>query len=148
MSLIKKLKIQNYFTREEIIIILFILSFTFLGIGIKSYKTFISKNQFFDKFENRSLDSILVAVFSEEKVDNIDLGKSKEEKVLQPKSININEAGLEELALLPGIGEKTAQKIIEYRTKFGSFKKIEDIMNVPRIGSRTFENIKEFITIK
>lgn len=46
--------------------------------------------------------------------------------------ININLATQTELESLPGIGESTASKIVEYRTKNGKFKTIEDIMNVSR----------------
>ncbi len=149
MPIFKKVLIQRFFTREEILIILFILFFTLLGIGIKSYKNFTSQTQLVNKFENRSLDSILAAVFTEEKIENFDLEKrSTEKKALRKGSVNINKADVEELSLLPGIGEKTAERIIEYRNRYGSFRKIEEIMNVPRIGSKTFEKIKEYITIK
>ena len=61
--------------------------------------------------------------------------------------ININTAEKNELTELPGIGEVTAQSIIDYRNENGDFKTIEDIMNVVGIGESTFENIKDFITI-
>jgi competence protein ComEA len=61
--------------------------------------------------------------------------------------INLNSATQAELESLPGIGPKTAQKIIEYREKNGPFQKIEDILNVPDIGPKTFEEIKDFITV-
>lgn len=61
--------------------------------------------------------------------------------------ININTASQTELETLPGIGSSTATKIIDYRTKNGSFKKIEDIMNVTGIGEAKFNNIKDYICI-
>lgn len=48
------------------------------------------------------------------------------------QKININKASSEELQNLQGIGESTAEKIIEYRKQNGNFKQIEDIKNVPR----------------
>lgn len=61
--------------------------------------------------------------------------------------ININTASQEELESLPGIGETTAQKIIEYREENGPFARIEDIIDVDGIGSGTFERIKDLITV-
>lgn len=60
--------------------------------------------------------------------------------------ISINSASKEELMTLPGIGEKTALKIIEYR-KVQAFKSIEDIKNVKGIGDKKYEKIKDLIVI-
>jgi len=66
----------------------------------------------------------------------------------QPISlVNINSAMVNELDSLPGIGPITAQAIIDYRDANGPFKKIEDIVDVPRIGQVTFDNIKDLITV-
>lgn len=61
--------------------------------------------------------------------------------------ISINTATLEELITLPGIGEKTALKIIEYRDTYGPFWTIEDLKNVKGIGDKKFEKLKEFISV-
>ena len=61
--------------------------------------------------------------------------------------ININTATIEQVDTLPGIGKTTAQKIIEYRETNGQFAAIEDIMNVAGIGSQTFDDIKNLITV-
>lgn len=61
--------------------------------------------------------------------------------------ININTASAAELEKLPGIGETLAQRIVEYREKYGKFQKIEDIMKVSRIGPKIFEQIKDMITV-
>lgn len=61
--------------------------------------------------------------------------------------ISINSASLDELIKLPGIGEKSANKIIDYRNKYGNFKHIEELKNVSGIGDKKYEKIKELITI-
>jgi competence protein ComEA len=64
------------------------------------------------------------------------------------RSVNINTADSEALQTLKDIGPVTAQKIIDYRNKNGSFKKIEDIMKVDGIGEKTFEKLKDHIKVK
>ncbi len=61
--------------------------------------------------------------------------------------ININLATREELTTLPGIGNATAEKIVSYRQQHGSFKSIEDIMNVSGIKDKLFSKIKDHITV-
>ncbi len=63
------------------------------------------------------------------------------------QKININTATQEELESLPMIGPALAKQIIAYRTAHGPFKKIEDIVDVPGIGPKTFEVIKDLITV-
>ena len=63
-------------------------------------------------------------------------------------TVNLNTATLEELTSLPGIGESTAQKIINYRKQNGKFKVIEDLKNVSGIGESKFDNIKDKITVR
>ncbi len=61
--------------------------------------------------------------------------------------ININTADSTALQTLNGIGPSKAQAVIDYRTQNGAFTNIEDIMNVSGIGTATFNNIKNFITV-
>ena len=61
--------------------------------------------------------------------------------------ININTADSTALQQLSGVGPATAQKIIDYRTQNGPFKRIDDLKNVNGIGEKTFEKMKENITI-
>lgn len=62
--------------------------------------------------------------------------------------ININTADLKELEKLPKIGEKTAQKIIDYRDENGPFQLKEDLKKVSGIGEATYGNLQDLITIE
>jgi competence protein ComEA len=61
--------------------------------------------------------------------------------------VNINSASTTDLATLPGIGAKTAARIVEYRQKNGPFKKIEELMNIRGVGEKNFLKLKEQITV-
>jgi competence protein ComEA len=61
--------------------------------------------------------------------------------------VNINTASAAEFTALPGIGEKTAARIIEYRQKNGPFKKIEELMNVRGIGEKNFLKLKPQLAV-
>jgi competence protein ComEA len=67
--------------------------------------------------------------------------------VAEKATINLNAATLDQLETLPGIGRKVAERILEYRTKSGGFKKIEELMNVKGIGEKSFLKIKPLISI-
>lgn len=58
--------------------------------------------------------------------------------------IRLNSATIEELEELPGVGEVTAQRIVEYRNLHG-FNKIEDIMNVKGIGQAKFNKMRPYL---
>lgn len=61
--------------------------------------------------------------------------------------VSINSSSLEQLMTLPGIGESKAKAIIAYREQNGNFEKLEDLMLVTGIGSSTYENLKNYITL-
>ena len=62
-------------------------------------------------------------------------------------ALNLNAATAEQLAALPGIGAKVAERILEYRTKNGGFKKIEELMNVKGIGEKSFLKLKPLVSV-
>ena len=61
--------------------------------------------------------------------------------------IDVNQASAAQLESLPGVGEVTAERIIEYRKENGGFKKIEELMNVRGIGERSFLRLRPLVTI-
>ena len=61
--------------------------------------------------------------------------------------ININQAGIDELMTLTGIGPSKARNIIDYREQHGGFNSIEELLNVSGIGTSTYERIKEHVMI-
>jgi len=92
----------------------------------------------------KSLALGLIILFSFVSAVSAQGGPSPE---LEAKKININTASQVELQKLPRIGEVVAQRIIEFREKNGKFKKIEELMKVRGIGEKTFDNLKDLITV-
>jgi len=84
----------------------------------------------------------------EEKVNKEEIEKPKSDKRNISTKININTANAKELESLKGIGPATAKNIISYREEYGGFSTIEEIMNVKRIGEKTFLKIQDFITVE
>ena len=62
--------------------------------------------------------------------------------------LNINTATVDQLMLLPGIGDTKAQAITDYRTQNGDFMSVDDITKVKGVGDKTFENIKGYLTLE
>jgi len=156
------------FTETEIKVILFLILFLVIGFGYR----FIFQEQSESSpgiFDYSSQDSLfsLYSGLNQNHSENEDSAESladiKQEvlgfsegstrgttkKTLpEEKSINLNTAGIDELTKLPGIGTKTAEKIIELRTSMGGFNKLEDLMDVRGIGKVKFNNIEKFLYIK
>jgi competence protein ComEA len=63
------------------------------------------------------------------------------------KTININQASTTELARLPRVGAKLADRIVAQRTQQGSFKRIEDLMEVKGVGEKMFAKLKPYLTV-
>ena len=62
--------------------------------------------------------------------------------------VNVNDADVDQLALLPRIGPAVAERIIEFREQNGSFKTVEDLMLVRGIGEKTFERLAPYVTLE
>jgi competence protein ComEA len=61
--------------------------------------------------------------------------------------ININQASVEELKQLPGIGDQIAKNILDHRQKYGPFQSKEELKNVNGIGEKKYERVKGLISI-
>lgn len=112
-------------------------------------------------------DEMVIIVYSKEEIkemnkeiecppcNDVCVTKEDEKALLEEKEteekitgkVNLNEADIEALQTLDGIGEVKAKAIIDYRDKNGPFKQIEDIKNVSGIGDSVYEKIKDNITV-
>jgi competence protein ComEA len=61
--------------------------------------------------------------------------------------INVNSASAEQIAFLPRVGIKLAERVVEYRKSNGPFKKIEDLMEVKGVGEKLFVALKPHLTV-
>jgi competence protein ComEA len=167
--MLKKLSRKFGFTETEIKVILFLAVGFLIGFGIKMYNDnskpeyksydYTQEDSLFNFYnsraeknlndeKNRKEDKLVDS--KEEVLDFNSTGFEKKKSLPLPeeKSININEADLETLIRLPGIGEKTAQNIIDFRSKKDNFENLEDLMEVKGIGKVKFNKIKKFLYIK
>lgn len=101
----------------------------YVGNREKQYKSFF--------IEGNNADAVMAPTI---------LGEYEEsEEVVR---VNINTDNIYELMQVEGIGEKTAQRIIEYRKENGNFEVIEDIMRVEGIGEKKFRIMKEQLFVE
>lgn len=96
--------------------------------------------------EHSNTTSVPNDIFPEESQSDALLATSPVD-MLNSIKINVNTASKEDLMLLPGIGEKLAQAIIQYRTEYGQFKETNDLLNVPGIGAKRLNAILNYITV-
>ena len=97
------------------------------------------------------LEEVKISSYKRKKTAEVKEKEVGEKKVvkekLPTKPININKATFEEIAVLPGIGPSTAQKIVEYREQIGGFTSLEQLLEVPRVGSLTLQRIKPYVIL-
>jgi len=61
--------------------------------------------------------------------------------------VNLNTASTQQLSALPGVGEKLAARIVEYRQKAGGFKSVQELMNVKGIAEKNLGRIEPYLTL-
>ena len=77
-----------------------------------------------------------------------ELAQEAEPVESEPWQVNINTATAEELTKLPGVGEVLAQRIVDYRTEHGPFRRAEELMQVSGIGEGKFAEMRELIILE
>jgi competence protein ComEA len=99
--------------------------------------------------EDDNLQTLLsdAAVEPDADLSHIELYIPREGEDQSPQKLDINRADPWLLEALPGIGEVTAQAIVDYRSENGPFRRIEDLLKVSGIGPVTFAKIKDYITV-
>lgn len=97
--------------------------------------------------EKNSENNNNININSSGKGQNVKADRNNVSIMKNNSKININTANISELKQITGIGESTANKIIDYRENVGKFKKIGDIKEVKGIGDAKYESLKNKITI-
>ena len=63
-------------------------------------------------------------------------------------ALNLNTATVRELQTLPGVGPALAKKIVEFRTKKGGFKRIEELLAVPGVSEKKWQSLRQHLVLK
>jgi competence protein ComEA len=128
------------FTRQEQIVILF-LTFTLLVGGIVT----LIKRHWPDFAPELVVNTMVESLPGDTVVTPQTPEPSTSPDSLLGRRVNINDATLEELMELPGIGPKMAQRIMAHRTQHGAFQTLEDLKSVKGIGDKTLERLRPLI---
>lgn len=131
------------FTPQESKAIVFLVVVLLIGSGVTLYKKYhpdfapelllrkerTRENEFIETTKSSTIEEIKSFTHSEEK-------------------INLNTATLEELETLPGIGKELGKRILDYREKQGGFYTVDELQKIKGIGPKTFEKLKNRVSVK
>jgi len=109
-------------TKQEKLIIYFLVGTFALGVGLKHYKA-----RQITKAEGSRLDQIIAE---------------------EEAPVDINTDGFKDLIKLPGIGPSLAERIIEYRQVNGKFSSVEELKKVKGIGDKKLEKLKKHVMVE
>lgn len=143
------------FTRTELTVLSFLIIIFITGFLARLLTTDKLQSKEYDYAQNDSLflslpdEDIHPLNAGNDSKGNPEINAAVYDKSLPAeKSIDLNTAGLSQLMQLPGIGPKTAEKIIQLRIEKGGFDSIEEIKEVKGIENKKFDRIKRFIFIE
>lgn len=143
-----------HFTRTQQKAIIFLVAIFTLAIAYHYVQQIIYQPEPFEfsQFEERfyaKKDSI-EKLLDQEKVYDKSPALNKSDNPENPPEtniVNINSASLNELTTLPRIGPVIAQRIIDYRNQNGDFISKDDIKKVRGVGKKTYENLRDLISV-
>ncbi len=140
-------------TRQERLVIQFLALFFLIGSGIHIIRniskssnvvTFLDEGIEAQEFQNEA-DRVDSVYFSRQQ-ENPDVSEPNVAELVS--RVNLNTATMSELMKLPQVGEVTAQRIIDYRDEHNGFSTVEDLIKVKGIGKKTFERIKQGVSVE
>jgi competence protein ComEA len=91
--------------------------------------------------------TVLLAATAFASVRGAKPAKGAEAATTATGTINVNSASAEQIAFLPRVGLKLAERVVEYRKANGPFKKIEDLMEVKGVGEKLFVVLRPHLTV-
>ena len=165
MKWIKKFSLKFGFTETELKVLFFVILVFTVGIlaYYLKYRAAYQEYKIYDYSVSDSLFKLSDSTASKSKKSENLVDSERElldfraeelsirhryNKELIEKSIDLNSADVSLLCSLPGIGIKTAEKIISLRKRKGSFDSIEELLEVKGIGQVKLERIKKYLFVK
>ena len=164
---IGKISEKTGFTRLEVKVLLFLLIVFICGAGLKLILAppapetvkfdYSRQDSLFLNSGNTGINDKITGPDTDKNVDykqevldfrKPDFTARKSVEIPAEKSINLNTSDANGLTRLPGIGPKTAEKIINYRKLKGKFTSLDELLRVKGIGKVKFSKIKKYLYIE
>lgn len=111
----------------------------------------LKEKAIFDTSISMELETGTLIVVSKESPNEIKLklGRMEAQKlILFSIPLDLNKVSVEDLCLIPDIGESIAREIVSYRNKIGKFRSIEELKSVKGIGEVKFQSIKKYLSVR
>lgn len=125
---------MSIFTKTEKYVMTFLIAGAVLGTGYSYYKEFYPPLKI-----DRKKDEFRPGPVVRKDLDRV---------LKEAKTVNINTASLKDLMRLEGVGPVMAGRIIEYRNDKGLFSSKEELKEIPGMGDKKFDAIKDYIEVE